>query len=684
MWITCKTPPRSVAYSVAVLLALAAQLARIPLASPTEIPFITYVPFFLLSAFFGGFGPGLVTTGLCTLESVSFAVDRTGTFAVRNFHDGVGLGLLVLTGAAASLLFERLRQARRAEALAKQTQATLARIAEMRQQILESIVQYSPVAIALLRGPDFTFDLVNPAYQALTPTEVVAGRTVAEVWPDAAPLVIPILQTVRAARQVYRAEGMAIPQRSGPGSAVETRYFDFTYVPVLGRGADQDVQVLVAAIEVTGYKRTEQALRTAHSELATIYAHSPIAMIVLDEQLHAQKVNAAAASVTGRPTWATDGLGPGALLGCLNALSDPRGCGYGPACGQCKIRSAALNSLRNGARTEGVEAWMPVRTEGAQESRCLLVSTAPMELGGRKALVCALDITDRKRAEEKVRSLNAGLEQLVHARTAQLQAANRDLEAFAYSVSHDLRAPLRGIDGWSLALLEDLGPQLEAEGRQQLNLVRSETQRMGRLIDDMLKLFRVHRLEMQTGEVDLTELARTIAGRLLTQSPERRIDITVEPGMTTQGDAHLLEIALTNLLDNAVKFTASRAEARIEFGWSQTGGAFYVRDNGAGFDMAYAGKMFGPFQRFHKPSEYAGNGIGLATVQRVMRRHGGRVWAEAEVGRGATFYFALEGAGPLPSELVQHEVDHHASDAHIQPDGESPTRQGAVTHKIAS
>jgi PAS domain S-box-containing protein len=257
-----------------------------------------------------------------------------------------------------------------------------------------------------------------------------------------------------------------------------------------------------------------------------------------------------------------------------------------------------------------------------------------------------IDVTERKVAELEVSRLNAELEQRVRQRTLELEASNRELEAFAYSVSHDLRAPLRGIDGWSLALLEDYSALLDGSGRQYLNRVRAETQRMGNLIDDLLQLSRVSRGEMKLDQVDITALANRIADRLRDAQPERRMEFAIEPGLVAFGDARLLEIALTNLLSNAAKFTGAQNPALIEFGRVEKEGemAFYVRDNGAGFDMAYAGNLFGAFQRLHKVTEFPGTGIGLATVQRIVRRHGGRVWADARVNRGATFCFTLGAA----------------------------------------
>ena len=226
---------------------------------------------------------------------------------------------------------------------------------------------------------------------------------------------------------------------------------------------------------------------------------------------------------------------------------------------------------------------------------------------------------------------------------AELLAANTELDAFAYSVSHDLRAPLRSIDGFSQVLLEDYGTQLDAAGRDSLQRVRAASQRMATLIDDLLKLARVTRSEMRTEPVDLSQIARDIVTELLRATPERQVEFTIAPGLQARGDTRLLRVVLDNLLRNSWKYTTKQPQPRVEFGSVQENGerVFHVRDNGAGFDMRYADKLFGVFQRLHTAEEFEGTGVGLATVRRIITRHGGRIWAEGAVGGGATFYFTL-------------------------------------------
>jgi PAS domain S-box-containing protein len=263
-----------------------------------------------------------------------------------------------------------------------------------------------------------------------------------------------------------------------------------------------------------------------------------------------------------------------------------------------------------------------------------VVITAVRDEGGRLRgfVKVTRDISERKRIEQEL-----------ELRNAQLICSNAELEAFCYSVAHDLRAPLRGIDGFSQALLDDYADRLDDTGKEYLERVRFGAQRMAALIDDLLALSRITRAELERQSIDLSEMARSVANDLSHHDPARDVEFVIAPGLQVRADAQLMRTVLENLLGNAWKFTSGRSQARIEFGRTQANGAsaFFVRDNGAGFDPAYAGRLFGAFQRLHGAAEFPGTGVGLASVQRVISRHGGRVWAESAVNQGATFFFTL-------------------------------------------
>jgi PAS domain S-box-containing protein len=260
------------------------------------------------------------------------------------------------------------------------------------------------------------------------------------------------------------------------------------------------------------------------------------------------------------------------------------------------------------------------------------------------------DITDRIRAEEQVRQLNAELEQRVRERTAELETTARDLDAFAYSVSHDLRAPLRSLHGFSQVLLDDYADRLDDDGRQYLGRIQANVARMSQLIDDLLRLSRATRTGLTRGQVDISALAREIIGELRSAEPGRRVEAVIANDLVATGDTRLIRLALSNLLSNAWKFTGKRERAIIDVGALHPDGeqVFFVRDNGAGFDMRYAGKLFDPLQRLHTATDFDGTGIGLAIVHRILRRHGGRIWADSEPDKGATFYFTLTPNGSDP------------------------------------
>ncbi|HEY2867462.1 MAG TPA: PAS domain S-box protein [Pyrinomonadaceae bacterium] len=279
------------------------------------------------------------------------------------------------------------------------------------------------------------------------------------------------------------------------------------------------------------------------------------------------------------------------------------------------------------------------------------ISSHELSFAGRKSrLVLANDVTDRRRAEmelrgseERYRELASTLERRVAERTVELESVNKELEAFAYSVSHDLRAPLRAMDGFSLALLEDYAERLDGTGKNFLDRIRNASQQMSRLIDDLLSLSRVTRSDIHYAEVNLSSIAKEIVNRYQELQPRKDLVVDMQDGVKVRGDERLLRIALENLLSNAWKFTSKIEDPLITFTSAEHDGSIVhcVADNGAGFDMRFADKLFGAFQRLHSANEFEGTGIGLATVQRIINRHGGRIWADSGVSKGAAFYFTI-------------------------------------------
>jgi PAS domain S-box-containing protein len=333
-------------------------------------------------------------------------------------------------------------------------------------------------------------------------------------------------------------------------------------------------------------------------------------------------------------------------------------------------REKAVNILRETGYLRGFECKM-YRKDGTTFWAVINARFTENQDGTGYLNGFIIDINDRKRSEEDILRLNAELEQRVAEQTSELrksqlallnlvddlnasakniaqanqglEATNKELEAFSYSVSHDLRAPLRGMDGFSQALLEDYSDKLDTTGKDYLKRIRAGTQRMGSLIDDMLKLSRVTRAEFKRESVDLSKMVQAIILTFRQNNPAREVQVNIQKDIIINGDRHLLDIALTNLIDNAWKFTCKTKNARIEFGRELKDGkpVMFIRDNGVGFDMTYVDKLFGAFQRLHTTVEFPGTGIGLVTVQRVIHRHGGQIWAEGEIGNGAVFYFTL-------------------------------------------
>jgi PAS domain S-box-containing protein len=287
----------------------------------------------------------------------------------------------------------------------------------------------------------------------------------------------------------------------------------------------------------------------------------------------------------------------------------------------------------------------PLITEEVVMGRYYETMKFPVELPkGKKGIGAYIrDITKRKQTEEELKKYRNHLEELVRERTIKLEASNKELEAFSYSASHDLRAPLRSIDGFSQALLEDCEDKLDIQGNGYLIRIRAATRRMADLIEDLLQLSRLTRTEMNIEKINLTRIARSVIDELQKSQPQRHVEMKIADGLEDTADSRLMRITLENLLGNAWKFTEKQAKAVIEFGCTKEGKkkVYFIRDNGAGFDMAYADKLFAPFQRLHNEEEFPGTGIGLAIVRRIIHRHGGRIWTEGQLGKGATFYFII-------------------------------------------
>jgi PAS domain S-box-containing protein len=377
--------------------------------------------------------------------------------------------------------------------------------------------------------------------------------------------------------------------------------------------------------DISEYKQAQDLLQETGNYLNNLldYANAPI--IVWDTHYRISRFNPAFERLTGYKSRQVLGLG-------LDILFPEHQ----------KIESLhQINRTLSGERWEAVE--IPIlRIDG--QIRTVLWNSANVYDNDGKQIIATIaqgqDITERIIAEEKVNNLN----EILKRRASEAEVANKELEAFSYSVSHDLRAPLRSMEGFSQALLEDCSELLSDAGKDYLKRIQSSAELMAQLIDDMLRLSRITRADMTLDKVNLSEIAQSVSTKIKSNFPKRKIIFMITPGLTARADKNLLSIALENLFENAVKFTGKVPRAIIEFGITEKDGqkAYFVRDKGVGFDMTYANKLFKPFQRLHTVAEFPGNGIGLASVQRIIQRHGGQVWAEGKVGEGAAFYFTLE------------------------------------------
>ena len=485
---------------------------------------------------------------------------------------------------------------------------------------LNNLLDYANAPI-IVWDPHFRISRFNPAFERLTgyKSNEVIGLGLDILFPEDKKQ--ESLQQIRRTLSGERWQVVEIPVLRVNG---ELRTVLWNSANVYDDSGKNIIATIAQGQDITERKLAEQQLRETSDYLNNLlnYANAPI--IVWDSQFRITRFNHAFERLTGIS--ADEAIGKQ-----LNILFPT----------DSKAESISyINRTMSGERWEVVE--IPIlRKDGA--IRIVLWNSATlMDTDGKKMIATIAqgqDITERKKAEEDINKLNQELKQ----HSIELEASNKELEAFAYSVSHDLRAPLRSMEGFSQALLEDCYDILNDECKDYLKRIQSSAELMAQLIDDLLRLSRFTRVDMVFNNVNLSEMAQSIVADLKKLQPARKIEFVISPGLIARGDEKLLRVVLHNLLENAWKFTGKVPEAYIEFGVTNNNGikTYYIRDNGAGFNMAYVDKIFNPFQRLHSVDEFPGTGIGLASVQRIIHRHGGLVRAEGKVGEGATFYFTL-------------------------------------------
>jgi PAS domain S-box-containing protein len=623
-------------YVVAVALTAAALGVRLWLepALTDRIPFATFFAAVALTAWFGGFGPCLAAIVLGSLASWYFVLEPRYTFALHLPYQSLGLSTFIVTGLVMAGFSGQTRAALRAMHDAQLESERRAMDAERGRQILNTLLANVPEGITMAGGPPdfpiiaqskFAEDLMGPAARSIL--GVSAGEHIFRSG-------------------IFRPDGVTEPAREEVPLYRATRFGEVIQNEpwVLCRYDGEPIHVLVNTVpikdacgaitggvgcwrDVTEQRALMQALADSEQRFRATFEQAAVGVAHVSIDGRWLRVNERLCKMTG---YNRDELLARSFRDITYPSDLDRDLLHMSALLAGEIPSYSLEK-RYVHRDRSI-FWIAitvalVRKEGVPQYFISVIE----------------DISKRKAAEAEIRRLNEELEVRVEERTAELSAANRELEAFSYSVSHDLRAPLRSIEGFSRIVLEDYGDRLPTEAREYLARVCDSTKNMGQLIDDLLEFSRLGRKPLATQVVELRDIAQTCIAELRASHPDRIVHVTVGELPRWRCDPALMRQVFANLLSNAIKFSQHSVDPRVSVG-SLTQGhetVVYVRDTGTGFDMRYADKIFGVFERLHRAEEYAGTGVGLAIVKRIVERHAGRIWAESQPGHGATFYFTL-------------------------------------------
>jgi len=618
--------PRWVAYCFALLVTVSMLLVRLAITvSFGERPLLVlFMLPIILSSVLGGFGPGLLATAVAALGIDYFGIPPLYSLGMQEPYDLFQWWMLIGSGILASYLNEHLHRARRQAEERRKLQ-------EIAQEELRRSEERFQLAMRGANDGVWDWDLstdevyLSPQWINMLGYQPNELRHHFDTW-----------KTLTHPDDRERTLGLVEALLAGKTDRLETefrlRHHNGEYLNILSRAfpvkddSGRIVRLVGTHVDVSARRRAERELRESEARLKLFIEHAPASLAMFDDHMRYLAVSR---------RWLDDyALGGRDLIGCSHYQMFPE---IGEELKAVHRRALAGEVIRKEAdrfkRADGSVQWLrwEVRPWFAADG----------VVGG--IVIFSEDITRHKLAELEIHRLNAHLERRVAERTAELSAANSELESFTYAVSHDLRGPLRAMSGFSQALIEDYGNQLEGEARVYLEQIILGGRRMAELIDGLLTLSRSTRKQLQRNPVDLSAMARRLFAELAQQAPDRQVHLEIEPGLIVQGDAAMLELVMRNLLDNAWKYSSKRdtAAIRVFSRTTETHHFICVEDNGAGFDMAHAAQLFQPFQRLHRQEEFPGIGIGLATVQRIIHRHGGILEAKGYKDQGATLCFSL-------------------------------------------